>query len=99
MSSDFRQPVFRLLVWGESQFAGYLNDVTPRMVRTAHQRTRFNMTKAELFARHFEFFEFIGRDVSVDFQLAARRLQILPEGDDVDLLFAQLLQRGNDLVI
>jgi hypothetical protein len=84
---------------GKRKFAKRLTDVTPRVIRTAHQRAGFDMTKPELFARHFEFVEFIGRDVSVDFQLAVLRLQILPESDDVDLLVAQLLQRDNDLVM
>src|ERR1700732_4766173 len=78
--------------------ASTLTDMAPCMIRAAHQRTGLHMAKAEFFGFGFEFVELVRRHITFDSQLAVGRLQVLSDGDDVDVLISQVMQRRHDLV-
>ena len=60
--------------------------MAPGVIGAAHQRAGLDVTKAQLLGRHFELLKLFRRHVAFDFKLAIRRLQILADGDDVDVV-------------
>ena len=55
------------------------------------------MAKAELIRCDFEFFEFVRHQVTFDRQKFRRWLEVLSESDDVDVVFAEILLRRQNL--
>ena len=64
-----------------------------RMIRAAHQRTGFDVGKADFQPDLFPFFKFLRSVIPFDFQVLFRRLQILANGDNVHLVIAKILHR------
>ena len=62
--------------------------MAPGMIRTPNEWAGLDVAKAELFAFRFEFFKFVRCHVALDAQLPARRLEILPDGDDIDVVLS-----------
>jgi hypothetical protein len=58
------------------------------MIRTPNERAGLNVAKTELFAFRFEFFKFVRCHVALDAQLPVRRLQVLSNGDDIDVILS-----------
>ena len=65
-----------------------LTDVTPGMIRTPNECAGLNVAKAELFAFRLEFLKFVWCHVAHNAQLPARRLQVLSNGDDIDVILS-----------
>src|SRR5689334_17550521 len=72
--------------------------VAPGVVGAAYQWPRFHMAKPHFVRGSFEFVEFFRRDVALDLQLARRWLEVLADGDDIDLMRAQVAQRGQHFI-
>ena len=65
-----------------------LTDVAPGMIRTPNEWAGLNVAKAELFPFRFEFFKFVRCHVALDAQLPVRRLQILSNSNDIDVILS-----------
>ena len=56
------------------------------------------MAKAELFGVLFEFLKFGRRHVALDRKLTCRRLKILPQGDDIDVVGPKVAERRHHFI-
>ncbi len=56
------------------------------------------MAEAKFFSRDFEVLKLLRRDVALDLKLAIGRLEILPDGHDIDIVLAQVVKRRHDFV-
>src|SRR5437870_7823223 len=64
-------------------------------IRRAHERTRGDVGEAHRLAGLAKFVERLRRDVLLDRQVPAARPQVLPEGQDVDLVCTKIAHRGD----
>jgi hypothetical protein len=76
-----------------------LCDMAPSMIRAAHQRTGLDVAEAELLGFGFEFFKLVRRHVTLDTKLAIRRLEILSDGNNVDVVFSQIMQCAHRFIV
>lgn len=60
------------------------------VIGAAHQRSGFDMSEPDLAAGAFVLIEFLLRDVANDRQMLLRGPQILPQGQDVNAMLAQV---------
>ena len=72
--------------------------MTPGMIGTSNQRTRLDMAKTEFLRVRLEILELSRGQIAIDLQLLHRRLEILAEGDNVDLILPEIVQRRHDFV-
>src|SRR3989338_751650 len=75
-----------------------LVDVAPGVIGAPHQRAGLHVAEAELFRLRFERVKFLRGDVAIHRKLVQRRLEILPDGDDIAVVAAQIAERGHHLV-
>src|SRR3972149_2746535 len=75
-----------------------LVDMAPGVVGAPHQRAGFHVAEAELVGLGLKLKEFLGGDIAIHGKLVQRRLEILPDGDDIALVAAQVAERSHNLV-
>src|SRR5688572_18312692 len=71
----------------------------PRMVRGTNERTALHVPEAHRLALDAEHRELVGRDVAVERDMVVRGTQVLAEGEDVDIDFAQFTHGLEDLLV
>src|SRR2546422_9842661 len=64
-------------------------------IRRAHERTRGDVREAHRLAGLAKFVEGLRRYVLLDRQVPAARPQVLPEGQDVDIVCTKIAHRGD----
>ena len=74
-------------------------DMTPGVIRTPHQRAGFDVAKAHLIRFGLEVVKLFRRHVAFDLQLAIRRLQILTDSHDVDVVLTKVAQSRHDFSV
>src|SRR2546422_6950556 len=67
-------------------------------IRRAHERTRGDVREAHRLAGLAKFVEGLRRYVLLDRQVPAARPQVLPEGQDVDIVCTKIAHRGDHLL-
>src|SRR5215212_9928443 len=81
-----------------SSYAGRLN-LLPGVVAGAHERAALDVPEAERHADLIEAPEVVRRDVPVERDVAVRRAEVLPEGEDVHVDGPEILHDGHDLFV
>src|SRR5438477_585447 len=74
-------------------------DVTLRVIRGPHERTRFDVAVAEGHTDVTKLRELVGRPVTLDRQMHRRWPQVLADGEDVRPLRGDVAHRRDDLVL
>src|SRR6266853_1138456 len=77
---------------------GPIRDLAGRVIRAADQRTRLDMPEAEPECLDFEHGKFVRGNVARDRQMVGSRTQVLPNGQDLDVVRPQVAKDLDHLV-
>src|SRR5713101_816221 len=77
---------------------GPVRDLAGRVVGAADQRTRLDMTEAQLQCLNLQHRKFVRRDVARDRQMVGSRPQVLPNGQDLNVVRPQVAKDLDHLV-
>src|SRR5262249_48263677 len=69
------------------------------VIRRTHERAGFDVLEAHLFTGHLVFAKFVGMNVADDWQMFARRLQVLAERQDVSALLGEFVHRAEHFTL